>query len=231
MVYLVGLVLSLISFVILLKSDPLGLSEKSHNPELPAFFFSIVILMLSDRLATMIQLSESKALSEDIAEMVKSSHSVISFRTPRDAIQYVNNRMGALLSVESLSLNNDDEFSTTEDYLYRSSEYEKYINLIAKNVTSGLIWRDIGDKFAEKKFGQTAKKINTPSAKGSFQTKLLDNATPQITFLILGYRDGVKEVLFNWDYRSPGAEPAVLLSRDEKMVQMFSTHFADLWRI
>lgn len=230
-VYAVGLFISLLSFVVLLKTDPFGLAKISQNPELPAFFFSIVILLLSDRVSAMMQFAENKEISNDIAEMIKSAHSVIAFRTPRDAIQYVNNRMSALLAVESVSLNLEEEFSTTDDYLYRSEEYEKYLVLIAKSVSSGLIWKDIGDKYAEKKFTTTRSMIDSTKSKGSFQTRTLTATGPQITFLILGYRDGTKEVLFNWDYRSPGNEPSVLLSRDSFIVKMFSTHFADLWRV
>ena len=229
-VYAAGLSISIISFVALLKTDPFGLSDLSQNPELPAFFFSVAILLLSDRISAMMQFAENRELSEDIAEMVKSAHSVTSFRTPRDAIQYVNNRMGSLLSVESVSLNMEDEFSTTDDYLYRSEVYQNYLNLIAKNVSDGLIWKDIGDTYAEKKFSITRDQIIPEKTKGSFQTRIVGGSDPQITFLILGYRDGTKEVLFNWDYRSPGSEPAVLLSQDSLIVKMFSTHFANLWR-
>lgn len=229
--YLIGLACSVVSFIVALKTDPLGLSKYSQNPELPAFFFSIVILMLSDRVAAMLQFAENKEISESIVNMIKNAHSVVAFRTPRDAILYVNNRMSSLLSVESVSLNLDEEFSTTDDYLYRSDEYENYLLLIAKNVENGLIWRDIGDKYAEKKFHHTREHISKKCIKGSFQTRMIPTNMPQITFLILGYRDGTKEALFNWDYLSPGAEPCVLLSRDINVVQMFSYQFANLWRI
>ena len=230
-IYAVGLLASLLSFIVMLRVDPFGLANLSQNPELPAFFFSIVLLMISDRVSAIVQFKENRELSEDIAEMVKSSHSVIAFRTPRDAIQYVNNRISSLLAVESTSLNMDEEFSTTEDYLYRSAEYEKFLDLIPKQVKEGLIWRDIGDQFAAKKFARLKTEIYPSKVKGSFQARILSETVPQITFLILGYRDGTKEVLFNWDYRAPGSEPTVLLSRDAAVVQMFATHFANLWRI
>lgn len=230
-VYIIGLLASVCSFIVTLKTDPFGLSQYSQNPELPAFFFSIVILMLSDRISAMIQFAENKKISDSIVNMIKNSHSVVAFRTPRDAILYVNNRIGSLLSVESVSLNLDEEFATTDDYLYRSEEYKKYLQLIAENVEKGLIWRDIGDKFAQKKFSITQKYLENKDIKGSFQTRMISNCGPQITFLILGYRDGTKEVLFNWDYLSPGAEPCVLLSRDANMIQMFSYQFSNLWRI
>ncbi|WP_291441210.1 hypothetical protein [Desulfovibrio sp.] len=179
----------------------------------------------------MLQFVENKELSESIVSMIKNAHSVVTFRTPRDAILYVNNRMSFLLSVESVSLNLGEEFSTTDDYLYRSDEYKKYLLLIAENVEKGLIWRDIGDKYASKKFHITREHISTKNIKGSFQTRMIPISAPQITFLILGYRDGTKEALFNWDYLSPGAEPCVLLSRDSNIIQMFSYQFANLWRI
>ncbi len=38
-----------------------------------------------------------------------------------------------------------------------------------------------------------------------------------------------KEVLFNWDFRGLGQDPIVLLSRDDKIVEMFYIHFNNLW--
>lgn len=230
-VYILGIACSIFSFIITLKTDPLGLSKYSQNPELPAFFFSVVILMLSDRISAMLQFAENKEISETIVNMIKSAHSVIAFRTPRDAILYINNRMSSLLSVESVSLNLDEEFSTTDNYLYRSDEYKKYLKFIAENVERGVIWRDIGDKYAEKKFSFIQENLSNKNIKGSFQTRMIFDYTPQITFLILGYHDGTKEALFNWDYLSPGAEPCVLLSRDTNIIQMFSYQFSNLWRI
>ena len=50
-----------------------------------------------------------------------------------------------------------------------------------------------------------------------------------MNFIILEYKDGKKEVLFHWDFRGLGQDPIVLLSRDDKIVEMFYIHFNNLW--
>lgn len=51
-----------------------------------------------------------------------------------------------------------------------------------------------------------------------------------MNFILLEYRDGAKEVLFNWDFRSAGQDPTVLISRDRQIVEMFAIHYTMLWR-
>jgi hypothetical protein len=46
----------------------------------------------------------------------------------------------------------------------------------------------------------------------------------------LEYSDGSREVLFNWDFRGLGQDPIVLLSSDDKIIEMFNIHFNNLWR-
>ena len=229
-IYATGLILSIVAFIALLRTDPFGLANLSQNPELPAFFLSIVVLLVSDRISGLFQMQENKEQTKRLADLIKDSHSVVKFRTPRDAIQYISNRIDSLRSVENISVNTDDEFIDVDDYFYRSEQYDSFISSISSGVAKGLIWRDLGDKYAKKRFDKIGGLVAKKKSKGTYQYKLISHNEPQITFTIIQYHDGTREVLFNWDYRSPGAEPNVMLSRDEDLVTMFAIHFTILWK-
>ena len=67
--------------------------------------------------------------------------------------------------------------------------------------------------------------------KEHYQYKLIKQEEPQIGFIILTYRDGTVEVLFNWDFREIPQDPVVLLSRDQEIISMFSAQYKGLWRV
>lgn len=77
------------------------------------------------------------------------------------------------------------------------------------------------------------RKINehiTERCKGHYQYKLITQSEPQIGFIILTYKDGTTEVLFNWDFRDIPQDPVVLLSRDQEILNMFAAQYKGLWR-
>lgn len=226
-----GIVLSLIAFFVLLKGDPFGLTRVSGNPEHTAFFVSIIVLLLTEKLASIQRKVENETIGNNIVEMVKSSHSVTQFRDPRSAIHYVRAQLPQLRDVENISVNMKEEIEHVDSQLYRASEYSDLKREIAQCVMNGLRWRDIGDQYAETRFSDIANMIIRESSQGIYKYKFLKHKEPQMTFIVLRYRNGSPtEVLFNWDYRQPGQEPIVLLSRDERIVQMYSIHFSNLWQ-
>ena len=60
---------------------------------------------------------------------------------------------------------------------------------------------------------------------------MIKQEEPQVGFIILTYRDGTVEVLFNWDFREIPQDPVVLLSRDQEIISMFSAQYKGLWRV
>ena len=101
---------------------------------------------------------------------------------------------------------------------------------IARQINQGLIWKDIGDASAIKRFN----KINClveEKYKANYQYKLISQLEPQIGFIILTYKDGTTEVLFNWDFRDIPQDPVVLLSRDQIILDMFAAQYKGLWRV
>ena len=69
------------------------------------------------------------------------------------------------------------------------------------------------------------------NAKGHYSYKLIKQSEPQIGFILLTYKDGTKEVLFNWDFRDIPQDPVVLLSRDEEIFNMFAAQYRGLLRV
>ena len=90
----------------------------------------------------------------------------------------------------------------------------------------GLLCKEIGDKHALQRFRNT---FNLTKKSDKYKYRLISHSEPQMNFIILEYKDGKKEVLFNWDFRGLGQDPIVLLSRDDKIVEMFYIHFNNLW--
>lgn len=80
------------------------------------------------------------------------------------------------------------------------------------------------------RFRQIASSISNTS-KGHYNYKLITQSEPQIGFILLTYKDGTKEALFNWDFRDIPEDPTVLLSRSPEIFTMFSAQYKGLWRV
>ena len=150
--------------------------------------------------------------------------------TPKSAWEYIINRLPVLEYVQNTSFNFEDETEQTSERLYDGNIYQQSYSKIAKYVNQGLIWKDIGDSSALERFKKIDERIIEKS-KGHYQYKLITQSEPQIGFIILTYKDGNTEVLFNWDFRDIPQDPVVLLSRDQEILNMFAAQYKGLWRI
>ena len=149
--------------------------------------------------------------------------------TPKSAWEYIINRLPVLEYVQNTSFNFEDETEQTNERLYDGNSYQQSYSKIAKYVNQGLIWKDIGDSSALERFKKIDELIIEKS-KGHYQYKLITQSEPQIGFIILTYKDGTTEVLFNWDFRDIPQDPVVLLSRDQEILDMFAAQYKGLWR-
>lgn len=224
-----GPAVALIAFVIGYWIDPLGLKEAKG---VAAFFLSMLLLMIAQWLVTVTEIQKAAIYSDRLYDAIKNYLHVTTVGSPEEALRYIYGRLPALREVQNTRLNISEEVERSEEKLYESSAFEDLLVEIPVYCRKDLIWKDIGDSHALAGFRQLhGRCAGIPSTNSTrYKYKLLSHVEPQINFILLEYRDGAKEVLFNWDFRSAGQDPTVLISRDQHMVEMFTIQFTMLWR-
>lgn len=223
-------ILSLVAFILTYFLDPLKYTTQSPLAAIPAFFLSIIILIVGQTITTHSEVAKVSAESEQINETVKSYLNITKIGTPKSAWEYVIQRLSILEYVQNTSFNFQDENEQTKERLYDAELYQQSIIKIAKQVNKGLIWKDIGDSTAIDRFRILDNQI-ADNCKGHYQYKTISQSEPQISFILLTYKDGTQEVLFNWDFRDIPQDPVVLLSRDQEIFSMFAAQYKGLWRV
>lgn len=222
--------LSLIAFVLTYYLDPLKYSSQTALSAIPAFLLSVVILIIGQTINTHNEVENATEKSEIIYETVKNYLHITKMGTPKHAWEYIICRLPSLDCVQNTSFNFQDENEQTTERLYNGNVYQNSYDKIAKYVNQGLQWKDIGDSSAVNRFREIDNKIIDKSKKG-YQYKIIKQEEPQIGFIILTYKDGQVEVLFNWDFRDIPQDPVVLLSRDQEIISLFSAQYKGLWRV
>lgn len=210
--------------------DPLNYSSNSSLAAIPAFLLSIIILIIGQIIAIHNEVAHVSVDSERIYETVRNYLNVTKLGTPQSAWKYIIDRLSVLEYVQNTSFNFKDECELTDERLYGADIYQQSYSQIARYIKKGLNWKDIGDSSAIKRF----RKLNefvSDNAKGHYSYKLIKQSEPQIGFILLTYKDGTKEVLFNWDFRDIPQDPVVLLSRDEEIFNMFAAQYRGLLRV
>ena len=226
-------ILSLVTFVLTYFLDPLKYSSQTVQNALaaiPAFLLSVIILIIGQIINTHNEVENVTENSEIIYETVKNYLHVTKIGTPKSAWEYIICRLPSLEYVQNTSFNFEDENEQTKERLYSGDTYQNSYNEISKYVNRGLTWKDIGDSSAIERFRRINSKVNSNN-KEHYQYKLIKQEEPQIGFIILTYKDGTVEVLFNWDFREIPQDPVVLLSRDQEIISMFSAQYKGLWRV
>lgn len=223
-------ILSLIAFILTYFLDPLKYTSQSPLAAIPAFLLSIVILIIGQILSIQSEIEKVSSDSDRICETVKNYLHVTKIGTPKSAWKYVIDRLPILEYVQNTSFNFDNEIEKTCKRLYDDDVYRKSTNEIAKYVGKGLHWEDIGDKSAIERLRAITNCI-PKNAKGKYTFKLISHIEPQIGFILLTYKDGTTEVLFNWDFREIPQDPVVLLSRDHEIFNMFAAQYSGLWHV
>ena len=223
-------ILSIVVFVLTYFLDPLKYTSQSSLAAVPAFLLSIIVLIIGQTITTHNEVEKVSEDSERINETVKNYLHVTKMGTPRNAWEYIINRLPVLEYVQNTSFNFNEEYEQTSERLYDGDTYKQSICKIAKYINQGLKWKDIGDSKAIERFRKINNQI-TEKCRGHYQFKLITSSEPQIGFILLTYQDGTTEVLFNWDFRDIPQDPVVLLSRDQEIFNMFAAQYKGLWRI
>jgi len=194
----------------------------------PAFLLSVIILIITHTITTFREVERVSLDSDRVYEAVKTHLNVTKVGTPKSAWNYVIQRLPDLDLVENTSFNFLDQSSRSGVRLYDASGYQESAASIASWVKKGLTWIDVGDVDAIKRFQKIEGYVKINSCQGSYQFRLIDHKEPQINFILLTYKDGTKEVLFNWDFRNVPHDPEVLSSRDETIFSMFAAQHMSL---
>lgn len=226
----IGPMLSLVAYVVSYYLNPIHLKDSTAAAAIPAFLLSVVILIIGHNLATFLEVERVSADSDRIYEAIKDYLHVTKVGTPKVAWQYVMHRLSILDDVRNTSLNLVDEADRADERFYESDEYERSSREIIQWTERRLRWKDIGDRGAlarVRAFDSLAKAGRNPN---HYEYRLISHNEPQINFILLTYRDGGAEVLFNWDFRDVAQDPIVMLSRDRDIVNMFAVQFEYLWR-
>ncbi|MCE2027496.1 hypothetical protein [Sessilibacter corallicola] len=229
---LAGPVLALIAFIITFYFDPLNFGSQQPLSAIPAFLLSIIILIINQNISTNHEMQRASIYSDRIYEAIKDYMHVTPAGSPENAMQYIIGRIPILREVKNTSFNIEGEIERADEKFYKTSQYYEAKQQIANYSTRGMIWKDLGDRYALDRFRSIHKISNklSKSRESKYKFKLLIHNEPQINFIILEYKDGNREVLFNWDFRGIGQDPTVLLSRDRQIIEMFSIQYEHLWR-
>lgn len=223
-------VLSLVSFVLAYFLDPLDYQKHVSMAAIPAFLLSIIILVIGQIITIHNEVEKVSIDSERIYETVKNYLHVTKMGTPQSAWRYIIERLPILEYVQNTSFNFEDEKDESNERLYDNDVYRQSLKMIARYVNKGLKWNDIGDASATERFRQIADSV-TNNSKGRYYYRLITQSEPQIGFILLTYKDGTTEALFNWDFRDIPQDPNVLLSRDSEIFTMFAAQYKSLWRV
>lgn len=227
---IVGPILALVTFFASYYLDPLQLGRQDIGSAIPAFLLSIIILLISQIINTHVEVSRATDDANRVYDAVRNHLSVIRIGPPLLAWNYIMKQLPELDCVQNTSFNYEAELERTKERLYTRETYANSFSKISEYVKAGLIWKDLGDETALDRFKELEGKIRADS-KGKYEFRRIANQYPQIGFIILTYKNGDNEVLFNWDFHEQNIaqDPKVLLSRDDDIVRMFASHYQNLW--
>lgn len=223
----ISIVISVIAFLFGCFWDPLSLKEYSA---IPAFLFSVVSLLIGQIIGVQYEVNKVSDDSDRVCLTIRQYIHVVKVGTPKKAWKYIMDRLSVLDYVQNTSFNFEDEIEKTQHRLYKDDSYEKAGKKIAFYVSKGLQWQDVGDESSIARFKAIEEHI-AEKTKGEYIFRLIAQDIPQIGFILLTYKDGTKEVLFNWDFRDIPQDPTVLLSQDKDIFDMFAAQFNSLWKI
>lgn len=231
--FLIGLapLLSIVIFFLSYYSEIWGEPE-SYSASIPSLAFAILGYLLVDRIATQLDFVEINASYKNVTELLRVKLDVVHFGSQNEAMDYIYSRLTSDLVQEvcNTSINIEDEEKSAELNLYTKNNYNRTYDK-AMNMCKGghLVWKDVGGYSSKERLRTMWTKSGGPSGNNHYSVRFVLNV-PQINFIILKYKSGVAEVLFNWDHRNSNYPPVVLLSRDPKIVEMFAVQHNLLYK-
>ncbi|MDZ7734529.1 MAG: hypothetical protein U5R31_16905 [Acidimicrobiia bacterium] len=199
---------------------------------MPAILLSVVVLIVAHEVVTIQEINRTSDMSDRIYAAVKDYLHVTRLGPPDVAAEYIAARIPSLSEVRNTSFNIAEQAERAQEKFYATKSYDEMLDAAATGTARGLHWRDVGDEFSIPRL-RALRASSETLAKGRRSTyahRLIMHDEPQLNFIILDFKDGSREALFNWDFLGLGKDPTVLVSRDRDIVEMFAIHFEHLWR-
>lgn len=221
---IIGVVIGVVSIVF-------SLIPNLESYALAAFLLSVYTLFHDQYSKTKKSLANTEKVSSQTSIDVKNHLQVFKLDEPpaKTFDDYVIKRLNIIQCVKNTSFNKENDHHEADEYFNESEEVlnaPKYVN---QEIYAGLKWQDIGDSIALNRFrlwhescDQATRKT---SKKGYYKSAIINNRVPYPNFLIITYKDGYEEVLFNWDFRTPGHTPNVLVSNAPELVNFYKAQF------
>ncbi len=225
-------IVSLAILAALFLTDFFGASRNLPIAAVPAMVLAVFGLLIGHTALVRRDVNNILAFTTRIDESVKNYLHVTRLGSATQALDYITSRLPSLSEVRGTVFNFGAEGEIADDRLYDSEEYEAFESAIPLATAKGLRWKDIGQHDVVERFRRISRNAKFQAEtrwRDRYQYRLVESHLPQMNFSLLIYSNGDRELLFNWDYRSTGHDPIVLLSRDAAIVNMFAVHFALLW--
>lgn len=197
---------------------------------LTTFLLSIFILFHEQYSKIERSLENTKEHSSRMSMDVKNHLRVIRLDKPAKTFNdYVIQRLNIIESIKNTSFNKSENHCEADENFNESMELKNAPNFISQSIYNGLKWYDIGDDIAKERFKswhECCDKATQSSLNGGYyKSVIINNRVPYPNFLIITYKDGREEVLFNWDFRLNGIKPNVLVSNEKELIQFYSAQF------
>ncbi len=199
------------------------------NPTLSSYAFIAFLLALVTFLYDQDQrftkrLKQTDDNAKQMSNDVKKHLQVIRLdKTAKTFDNYIIKRLDLIESIKNTSFNLKKGHEEADDKFNQSEALSNAPYKIKLAIENGLKWRDIGDDIEIDRFRKWKRICNCDSKIGLYEYKILNHVVPYPNFLIVTYKDGIEEVLFNWDHR--GGNPTVLASRETELVEFYRNQF------
>jgi hypothetical protein len=226
---LVPPVLAIVSFFATYFFDFLDARNRVQVAALPALTLSILILLVGLYVVLFRELGKTADGTDSTLQAVKGALHIVKMGPPKKAQKYIESRLASIEGVRNTSFILDREVDRANDRFYGSVEFQSLEAKLIGWARGNVHWTDVGDQHSIELVRARHTAMSSVGKVGVHKYRLIEHSEPQINFILLTYRNGDEEVLFNWDLRNIPNDPIVLLSKDRDIVDMFAVQFANLY--
>lgn len=222
---IVGVILGIASIATSFFPSYINITQGTFLLSIFAFFHDLYSKTNSSLESTQKHSSEMSINVKNRLQVFKSDYSAVETFD-----KYVINRLDVIKCVKNTSFNLANDHHIADENFNKTEELFEAPKRISHHVNNGLKWKDIGDGYAQERFRCWADKCKSKFGKGEYEYVIINNRVPYPNFLIITYKDDREEVLFNWDFRSDGYKPRVLISNAPELIFFYNQQFDLLWK-
>lgn len=235
-VYIITIILTGVALFVGLSSNMFGLFDNQTKIQFASFASSVLILLIGDRLATLLS---NRNLIQDHAQIIDNKiqdhalnidnkfseipqiNVIKEFATSDDALLYLANRIQDSKVIMNTKI-------SKEVIQYRQDVGSLFNSAIKKALKNGLIYRDLispGFEDSSEKLKQYSDNCN-----GTYEYQIQDEITSSfLNFIILDYGDE-EELVFGWATSVyMGMEQKAYKVRDKRVISYFKDYHRSLF--